>query len=213
MTQPQERLAAGGAAILGRALTSRERDQFDRYLELLIKWQKAHRLVGSADPVWIVEHLFLDSLLFLRLLPSDTRALLDLGSGAGLPGLPIKIVRSEVELTLVESRRRRASFLSTAVRELALKGARVVPHRVEEKLEELEGRFDAVVMRCAGDPGYMIPIAERLVVPKGLVIGSGPPRARTLTHGDWTTVRGVAPGTTRRFAIYRRPDHGDSGKY
>jgi 16S rRNA (guanine527-N7)-methyltransferase len=54
--------------------------------------------------MWIVEHLFLDSLLFLRLLPSTTRTLVDIGSGAGMPGVPIKIVRTDVEVTLVESR-------------------------------------------------------------------------------------------------------------
>src|SRR4030095_4695568 len=68
--------------------------------------------------MWIVEHLFLDSLLFLRLVPSTARSLADIGSGAGMPGVPIRIVRSDAEVTLVESRRRRASFFSALVREL-----------------------------------------------------------------------------------------------
>ncbi|HEU5263506.1 MAG TPA: 16S rRNA (guanine(527)-N(7))-methyltransferase RsmG [Gaiellaceae bacterium] len=198
-------------AILGRQLTSRERDLFDKYLKILIRWQKVHRLVGSVEPVWIVEHLFLDSLLFLRLLPSNTRSVLDLGSGAGLPGVPIKIVRSEVEVTLLESRRRRASFLSAVVRELSLDGLRVIADRVEDRLGELEGRYDAVVMRCAGNLDQLIPIAARLVVPQGgVVIGSGPPRPRPLAHGEWVTIPGLEPGATRRFAVYRQG--GPSGK-
>ena len=66
---PLETLANGAAAILGRSLTAGERDNFSTYMGLLVQWQRAHRLVGSADPMWIVEHLFLDSLLFLKVLP------------------------------------------------------------------------------------------------------------------------------------------------
>ena len=71
---PLEALSNGAAAILKRPLSARERDDFGKYLSLLLKWQKAHRLVGSSDPMWIVEHLFLDSLLFLKLLPSSVRS-------------------------------------------------------------------------------------------------------------------------------------------
>jgi 16S rRNA (guanine527-N7)-methyltransferase len=202
--RPQALLAHGAASVLGRQLTPKERDQFDSYLNLLARWQRVHRLVGSVDPVWIVEHLFLDSLLFLKLLPSSTRSLLDLGSGAGLPGIPIKIVRSEVEVTLVESRRRRASFLSTVVRELGLRGAHVMADRAEERLGELEERFDAVVMRCAGDLGEMLPFAAKLVNAQGLVICAGPPRPRPLSLGDWVEIPAVGAGVTRRFAVYRR---------
>jgi 16S rRNA (guanine527-N7)-methyltransferase len=204
MKRPQALLDAGAAAILGRELTVDERGQFDKYLDLLIRWQRSHRLVGSVDPVWIVEHLFLDSLLFLRLLPVSARSIVDLGSGAGLPGIPIKIVRSAVEVSLVESRRRRASFLSAAVRELGLKGAHVIGDRAEDRLAELGGRFDAVVMRCTGEADEMIPIAAQLVGAQGLVICAGPPRPQPLSHGEWVETPGLQPGATRRFAVYRK---------
>jgi 16S rRNA (guanine527-N7)-methyltransferase len=205
MRAPQALLANGAAAVLGRQLTLEERDHFDKYLNLLVRWQRSHRLVGSADPMWIVEHLFLDSLLFLRLLPVGTRSIVDLGSGAGLPGVPIKIVRSEVEVTLIESRRRRASFLSAAVRELGLRGVHVIADRAEDRLSELEGRFDAVVMRCTGDLDEMIPFAAKLLArPEGLVICAGPPEPRPLLQGEWVEAPGVKPRTTRRFAVYRK---------
>jgi 16S rRNA (guanine527-N7)-methyltransferase len=153
--------------------------------------------------MWIVEHLFLDSLLFLRLLPSTTRTLVDIGSGAGMPGVPIKIVRSDVEVTLVESRRRRASFLSAVVRELALSQVRVVADRIESRLPEMEGRFDVVVMRCAGDVGEFMPLAGRLLAPQGLVIAAGPPEPRPLSQGEWVVVPGLRSSSTRRFAVYR----------
>ena len=196
-------LASGAEPILGRPLTRREVDDFSKYLGLLIKWQKAHRLVGSAEPVWIVEHLFLDSLLFLRVLPSSARAVADLGSGAGLPGLPLKIVRQDLEVTLIESRRRRAMFLTSAIRTMGLAGCRVVEGRAEDCADDIRGRFDAVVTRCAGDVDVMIPSASRLLSASGVVIASGPPRPRPIAAGDWVTVPGIRRGTTRRFVVYR----------
>jgi 16S rRNA (guanine527-N7)-methyltransferase len=170
---------------------------------LLLNWQKAHRLVGSSDPMWIVEHLFLDSLLFLKLLPSSVRALADVGSGAGLPGLPIKIVRPEIDVVLIESRRRRAMVLTSAIRAMKLAGARVAEGRIESFGDGLRGRLDAVVMRCAGDIEEMIPAAATLVSRAGIVVASGPPKPRPLSIGEWTTVPGVRPGSSRRFAVYQ----------
>ena len=202
---PLQALQDGAAAIIGRLLTAEERDNFSKYLGLLVKWQRAHRLVGSSDPVWIVEHLFLDSLLFLRVLPSNVRALADVGSGAGLPGLPLKIVRGDMDVTLIESRRHRAMFLLSAIRAMKLGGARVVEDRVEGVANELEGRFDAVVMRCAGEIEAMIPLAAGLVCSGGMVVASGPPKTRDIAAAEWVTVPGVRRGTTRRFAVYRKP--------
>ncbi len=202
---PLEALANGAEAILGRVLDELERENFSKYLTLLLKWQKAHRLVGSNDPMWIVEHLFLDSLLFLRLLPSSARTLSDLGAGAGLPGLPIKIVRRDIDVVLIESRRRRAMFLTSAVRAMRLEGVRVLEGRVEDLVSELRGTFDAVVMRCAGDIEVMIPVAADLVSDHGIVIASGPPNPKPLSVGDWVTVPGLRRGMSRRFAIYTKP--------
>ena len=201
---PLEALANGAEAILGRVLDELERENFSKYLTLLLKWQKAHRLVGSNDPMWIVEHLFLDSLLFLRLLPSSARTLSDLGSGAGLPGLPLKIVRRDIDVVLIESRRRRAMFLTSAVRAMRLEGVRVLEGRVEDLVSELRGTFDAVVMRCAGDIEVMIPVAADLVSDHGIVIASGPPNPKPLSVGDWVTVPGLRRGMSRRFAIYTK---------
>jgi 16S rRNA (guanine527-N7)-methyltransferase len=160
-------------------------------------------LIGSTDPGWIIESLLLDSLLYLRLLSPGTRSMLDFGAGAGLPGIPIKIVRPEIELTLIEARRRRASFLATAVRELALSGAHVIDVRAEDAPGELRGSFDTAVMRCAGDLERTLPLARSFVVQGGTVIASGPPAPRALVGAEWVTVAGIRPNTTRRFAVSR----------
>src|SRR5207249_3585108 len=87
---------------------------------LLNKWQRTQRLAGSAETGWVVENLLLDSLLFLHVLPPSLTSLLELGYGAGIPRIPIKIVVLVAMLVLVASRRHRASFLSTVVKEARL---------------------------------------------------------------------------------------------
>lgn len=201
-------LSRGAAAVLGRALTDPETDAFSNYLELLLKWQKTVRLVGRANPDWIVENLFLDSLLFLRALPKRFASLLDLGAGAGLPGIPIKIVRPETALVLLEARQRRASFLSTAVRELGLSSVEVVNARAEDVVGRFSNRFDAVVMRCAGKTEAMIPLATRFAHHAGCVVVSGPPSRspQKATSADWVEVAGlpeVRAGAPRRFRVVR----------
>jgi 16S rRNA (guanine527-N7)-methyltransferase len=195
-----DHLASGAYPILGRALHQHEIESFGKYLDLLVKWQRVHRLVGSTEPEWVVENLFLDSLLFLRVLPDDVISIADLGSGAGFPGIPIKIVRPELEVALIEARQRRVSFLLAVVRELALTGIRVVGNRAEDA--GLTG-FGAVVMRCAGNAEQLLCDAAGLAEPGGLVIVSGPPAAHELNRGTWVDVPGVRPGLTRRFVVHR----------
>ena len=197
-------LRRGARSILGRELSDTESESFRRYLEILIKWQSTHRLLGSAEPRWIVERIFLDSLLFRRVLPAETRDVLDAGSGAGIPGIPLKIVDAGMQLTMVESRQRRVSFLSASVRELALTTTQVAGARLEDIVQPFAGRFDAVVARCAGSVGYLFGLGVHLVRPGGLVIASGPPREYKLPVGEWVTVPGLDPGKFRRFAIFRR---------
>jgi 16S rRNA (guanine527-N7)-methyltransferase len=201
VSRAEQILVEGAREILGRDLTEPERDSFQKYRELIIKWQRVQRLVGSVDPVWITEALLLDSLLFLRVLPPSVRTIADLGSGAGLPGVPIKIVWPDLDVTLVESRERRASFLSAVVRELRLPGIRVLNTRGEDLAGDPQSRFGAVVMRCAGDPGRLLPLASRLLSPGGVVVAAGPPERHELAVGQWVEVPGFGRARTRRFVV------------
>jgi 16S rRNA (guanine527-N7)-methyltransferase len=201
MRHALELLQDRAAPILGRGLERAESNAFRKYLELLLKWQRVHRLVGSSKPEWIVENLFLDSLLFLRVLPRDVASVVDIGSGAGFPGIPIKIVRPATDVSLVESRERRGSFLSAVIRECALQGISVFIGRAEAAPSSMLGVFEAAVARCAGDPDEIRPTASRLVRRGGLVIVSGPPAGRQARSGDWTEIEGVLPGSVRRFKV------------
>jgi len=203
MAGPLDALASGGASILGRPLSDAELQLFDNYLKLLQKWQKSQRLIGSSDPRWIVDNLFLDSLLFLKVLPETTGALADVGSGAGLPGIPLKIVRPQWRVVLIESRAKRASFLSAVVRELGLRDTTVVTTRAEDYAVGNTTAFDAIVMRCAGAFREVAPATVRMLGPGGVVVASGPPTAKPLGFGEWVEVRGVARGGVRRFAVHR----------
>jgi len=196
-------LRSGAEAILGRPLTDLEADQFHKYLELLLKWQRSQRLVGSSDPDWIVEHILLDSLLFLRLLPPAARRILDVGSGAGVPGVSLKIVLADAAFTLLEARAKRVSFLSAVVRELGLRQCEVLNARLETIPGARLRRYDAVVMRCAGDPTALYEAAALVLEPGGVVIASGPPKPRRRPVGDWREVEG--PRGRRLFWVHHAP--------
>lgn len=190
--------------MLERPLVQTERDDLHKYLKLLLKWQHVQRLVGSADPRWIVSHVVLDSLLFLRVLPHDTARIMDLGAGAGVPGVPVKIIRRDAEVVLVEARQRRVSFLAEVVRQLGLTGCTVVPERAEAVADRYEGACDAVVMRCAGATHTVLPLALSFVRPGGVVVMAGPPEAFSIDRGDWVETEGVVPGERRRFLVVRK---------
>jgi 16S rRNA (guanine527-N7)-methyltransferase len=200
----EEALRTGAREILGRPLTVDEVGKLVKYLELLVKWHKVQRLIGSSVPSSIIDDLLLDSLLFVRVLSPGVERLMDLGSGAGLPGIPLSIVLPSVQVTLVEAKQKRASFLSTAVRELSLRSTRVINSRAEDLPLEYERSFDAVVMRCAGPLDDMMPLAARFVAPGGSVVASGPPRALPLNEGAWTNIARPGRDGARLFAVLGR---------
>jgi 16S rRNA (guanine527-N7)-methyltransferase len=199
-------LAEGSSRILERDLSLQETDAFLQYLTLLTRWQRVHRLVGSIEPEWLIENVILDSLLFLPLLPTGVDLVADLGSGAGVPGIPLKIVRPAMKVTLIESRERRASFLATVIRELGLRECRVVAGRAED-IPRADRSYDAVVMRCAGDLTRLVPVAADLLRSGGVVVASGPPSKRGVrAHPaglEWVEAPGVR--ASRAFGVYRKP--------
>jgi hypothetical protein len=84
----------------------------------------------------------------------------------------------------------------------------VLEGRIESLPADLKGSFDAAVMRCAGGIEEMIPAAAALVADSGIVVASGPPKARPLSIGEWVTVPGLTRGSSRRFATYTKTDGG-----
>jgi 16S rRNA (guanine527-N7)-methyltransferase len=204
------RLSAGAREILDRELSPTERATFFTYMELLLTWQRIYRLVGSSDRRWIIDELILDSLLFARFLPSRARSVLDLGSGAGIPGIPLRIVRPRVRFTLLEARRRRASFLGAAIRALELENTEVIPLRAEDALgrrPELKGGFDLVVSRCAGEPQKVARLASPFLAAGGRLVVSGPPEPTEANRpGRWVTVCHPSKAQPRTFFVLDSPE-------
>ncbi len=166
----------------GRPIASEVHALFARYLELLLLWNRTQRLTGFESPAEIVRGLFEDSLLFWPLLPPRPLRMVDIGAGAGIPGIPLRIVDPGIRLTLIESRRKRVSFLKMITRELGLANDIVVAEgRAEVLVAELvgsSGAFDVAVARGVGSFESVLPIAQRYLVVGGFFIASGPPPAR-----------------------------------
>jgi 16S rRNA (guanine527-N7)-methyltransferase len=188
---------------IARPLARSEGEQFEKYLALLQKWQRSQRLLGSAEPAWIIDNVFVHSLCFLEALPPGARVIADVGSGAGVPGVPIAIVRPDVQLTLIEARQRRASFLATAVRELSLMHVAVVGDRVEKLDATYHRRFDAVVMRCAGDTHALLDVVSPLLRCAGVVVASAHPSRRPPADAEEIAVASPS-GVLRTFHRYVR---------
>jgi 16S rRNA (guanine527-N7)-methyltransferase len=147
----------------------------------------------------MIKNIILDSLAFLELVPSEVRRVADVGSGAGVPGLPIAIVRPGLEMSLIEIRRRRVSFLATAVRELKLEGVEVLATRVEDLASTHREHFDAVVMRCVGAPASILSPAFAILRRGGALVMTA---RRGSTTNEMKEVAIDMPDGTRR--LFRR---------
>jgi 16S rRNA (guanine527-N7)-methyltransferase len=119
--------------------------RISRYLAELSRWRRSMNLTGDLSPESLVEHA-LESILGANLIVHGARVI-DVGSGAGFPGVPIAIARSDVSMTLLEPRSKRAAFLRHIVREVELPNTRVV----ESRADEVGGQtFDVATVRAVG---------------------------------------------------------------
>jgi 16S rRNA (guanine527-N7)-methyltransferase len=145
---------------------------FGLYRQELKKWNKVHNITSITDDKEIVVKHFLDSLLYLKAIHAGKRTLCDVGSGGGFPGLPIAIIRSDIEITLLEPSRKKIAFLRQVRRLLSLKNVEIIDARAEE----VTGRqFDVVVTRALFTASGMIKKAGHLVRKGGfLVLNKGP---------------------------------------
>ncbi|NQY25564.1 MAG: 16S rRNA (guanine(527)-N(7))-methyltransferase RsmG [Piscirickettsiaceae bacterium] len=125
----QEKIQQGSDA-LGLSLSDEQCEKLASYIGLLDKWNKVYNLTSVRDPEEMISRHLLDSLAILPYLTGDT--LLDVGSGGGLPGIPIAIVKPELAVTLLDSNSKKTRFLQQAKAELALDNVTVVHARIEQ---------------------------------------------------------------------------------
>ena len=131
------------------------------YVDLLLRWNAAYNLTAVRDPAQMITRHLLDSLAILPHVRGATLA--DLGSGAGLPGIPLAIAAPEREIVLVDSNGKKARFLREAVRRLALTRTRVA----ESRVENVEGTFDCITARAFASLAEMLAWGGHLLAPDG----------------------------------------------
>jgi 16S rRNA (guanine527-N7)-methyltransferase len=140
-------------------------EKFAAYLTLLQKWNARTNLTAIRDEEGILSRHFLESILCAHKLPQGIVSLLDFGSGAGFPGIPIALIRPEISVTLAESQNKKAAFLREAVRTLGL-NTKVHSARAET----LPITFDAVTLRAVDNMSAAIPAAIQLLNPSGWLV-------------------------------------------
>ncbi|OLC86608.1 MAG: 16S rRNA (guanine(527)-N(7))-methyltransferase RsmG [Acidobacteria bacterium 13_1_40CM_4_61_5] len=123
--------------------------QVQLYLRLLLTWNTKVNLTAIQDPLEILYRHFCESMYAADAVPLQKGRLADIGSGAGFPGLPLKILRPQLDLHLVEANIKKATFLAEVIRELVLRDVRVLVGRYEDLVEEI-APLDFVCTRAVG---------------------------------------------------------------
>lgn len=152
---------ADGLVTMQLDLPSDAQEKLLAYIDLLAKWNRAYNLTAVRDPEDMVARHLLDSLAVLPFVHGGSLA--DLGSGAGLPGIPLAIARPDIGVTLVESNGKKARFLREAARSLPLPNARVF----EARVQTVTGRFDTVTCRAFASLRDMLHWGGHLLAPGG----------------------------------------------
>jgi 16S rRNA (guanine527-N7)-methyltransferase len=179
--------------------------KLSEYVSLILRWNGRVNLTSIREEDGIVSRHIVESIALNKILPATISTLLDFGSGAGLPGIPVALCRPEIQVTLAESQGKKAAFLREAARVLGL-SVRVHGGRAET----LEERFDCVAMRAVDQMAAAVTAAAALVKPGGLL-------ALMTTEGEldglkaaagaefgWAAEVALPGGDTRVVALGRR---------
>lgn len=163
---------------LGINLSEIQLKQFYNYMNLLIEWNKKVNLTAITEPDEIILKHFVDSLTISKYI-SDGTKVVDVGTGAGFPGIPLKIVRQDVDITLLDSLQRRINFLDEVINELNLEKITTVHSRVEDfgKNKKYREEFDIATSRAVANLStlseYLLPLVKvggKVISMKGSLI-------------------------------------------
>ncbi len=188
-----------------RELTPRQLDSISSYIDILTKWNERTNLTAVRAPEQMMRRHFGESLFAaIQLVASDsTQTVIDVGSGAGFPGLPLKIYAPAIRLTLIESQNKKATFLREAVRAMGMTGVEVYLGRAELFV----GKAQLVTMRAVEKFEQVLSTAGALVEEGGslgLLIGASQvPKAKEILPGRWESPVPI-PGSESRVVAVRR---------
>jgi 16S rRNA (guanine527-N7)-methyltransferase len=175
-----------GVAALGLALPAGAEATLLAYLALLDKWNRVYNLTAVRDAERMVSHHLLDSLAAVPYYKGET--VLDVGSGGGLPGIPLAIARPELRVTLIDSIAKKTAFLLQAKAELGLGNVQVITSRVEDFRPEAQ--FDVITSRAFSDLKEFVTLTRHLLKPSGrwLAMKGLLPHEEIATLPDWVKV-------------------------
>ena len=152
-----------GLKELGLELPEPTRDSLIAYVELLAKWSKAYNLTAVRDPVQMVSKHLLDSLAVIPYLQG--KEVIDIGCGAGIPGIPLSLCFPDKRFTLLDSNGKKTRFCTQAVAELGLKNVTVVQARAEEFQSDIQ--FETIITRAFASLADMLAGSRHLLAPGG----------------------------------------------
>jgi len=185
--------APPSAAVIRRALGEFKLPAYDdqvlqiqQYIKILLAWNEKINLTAIRDPLEILYRHFCESMYAADAVPFEKGRLADVGSGGGFPGLPLKILRPDLQVFLVESNIKKVTFLAEVIRELGLIGAQVLARRYEELGEEV-APLDYVCSRALGEfPAFLAWAGSQQIAAKQVILWIG---ARDLADienvGSW----------------------------
>lgn len=141
-------------ALLGIQLTEKQKQQFDKFYELLVEWNKVMNLTGITEYEEVNEKHFVDSVALVKAVSLNKKQnLIDVGTGAGFPGIPLKIVFPHLKVTLLDSLNKRIKFLDTVIEELGLEHIETIHGRAEDFAKQADYReqYDICVSRAVAN--------------------------------------------------------------
>jgi 16S rRNA (guanine527-N7)-methyltransferase len=161
-----------GARVMGVQLNRSQLAQFGLHAKELVEWNRFANLTSIKDPIEMAEKQFLDSLSLLGLATSEARVM-DIGSGGGFPGMPLKVMRPDLRLTLIDGSRKKVNFLKHIIRTIGLKNIEARHVRAEELARDLEAeadRYDVIVSKAVSRLDKLIDLALPLLHHSGMMI-------------------------------------------
>jgi 16S rRNA (guanine527-N7)-methyltransferase len=178
-----------GSRALGRPVTQAQADALSWLARELVRWSSRINLTAILDPIEMADKHILDSLAVLRALEPGPLTLLDAGTGAGFPGLPLAIAREDLTVTLVDAVAKKVGFLKHAVAQLGL------APRVRALHLKLQGNpdgecllpFDVAVSRALADPTRWAALAAPYVRPGGRLVVMAGPEASAVQLPGWSS--------------------------
>ena len=173
MNEQQNAFLADSLSVMGIDLSSVQQAQLLSYLNLLIKWNGTYNLTALREAERMISHHLLDSLSLLSFV-HKAKNLLDVGSGGGMPGIPLAIACPDIKITLSDSNSKKTAFLRQAVLELGLSNTEVVTSRVENVNNRA---FDIITSRAFAELADFVRVTHHLLA----------------ENGHWAAMKGIYP--------------------